>query len=127
VSVFLGEDQFYELEVWKNGKDLVLGIYEFTRHYPRRETYSLTDQLRRAAVSICANIAEGFERYHTKDKMRFYYHARGSLSECKSHIIISQELGYIDQAAARKIIDECDIVGRQLNAMISSLSKRLPS
>ena len=119
--------EFSDLEVWQRGKCLVREIYERTKDFPRQETYGLTDQLRRAAVSICANIAEGFERYYPKDKIRFYYHARGSLSECKSHIFIGKDLGYLTSDSATKLIEECKIIGKMLNAMISSLSRHIPS
>jgi four helix bundle protein len=119
--------EFSDLEVWQRGKELVREIYERTKEFPRQETYGLTDQLRRAAVSICANIAEGFERYYPKDKIRFYYHARGSLSECKSHILIGKDLGYLTSDTANKLIDKCNLIGKMLNAMISSLSRHIPS
>jgi len=115
--------EFYDLEVWKAGKDLVIRIYDLTKDFPRQERYGLVDQLRRAANSICANIAEGFSRYHAKDKIKFYYNARGSLSECKSHILIAKELKYISSDVADKLLEGFDSVGRMLNSMIASLSR----
>jgi len=113
--------EFQDLEVWKNAKQVVISIYRFTRDFPKQETYGLTDQLRRATNSICANIAEGFNRFHHKDKIKFYYNARGSISECKSHLLICQELGYLGKGSVDKLIEELDIIGKMLNAMINSL------
>jgi len=116
--------EFQDLEVWKNAKQVVISIYKFTRDFPKQETYGLTNQLRRAVNSICANIAEGFNRFHHKDKIKFYYNARGSISECKSHLLISQELGYLEKGNVNKLIEELDIIGKMLNAMINSLYLR---
>lgn len=117
--------EFSDLEVWRRGRELIRGIYDQTKLFPKQETYGLTDQLRRAAVSICANIAEGFERFYPKDKIRFYYQSRGSLSECKSHILIGVALGYINSDTSNKLIDECNIIGKMLNGLISSLANHI--
>jgi len=113
--------EFYEIEVWQEAKKLVIMVYDLAKKFPKHETYSLADQLRRAANSICANIAEGVERYHTKDKVRFYYNARGSISEGKSHLHISKELGYIKADKVTFLLKELDRIGIKLNNMISSL------
>jgi four helix bundle protein len=114
---------FNELEVWRKAKDLVILIYQFARQFPKEELYGLADQLKRAGNSICANIAEGFSRYHPKDKIKFYYNARGSISECKSHVYIAAELKYISQDNVKKLIVEYDVVGKMLNSMINSLNR----
>jgi len=119
--------EFSELEVWKRAKGVVIQIYELTRSFPKQETYGLIDQLRRSVNSICANIAEGFERYHTKDKVRFYYNARGSISECKSHLLISGELNYIKADKVMVLIKELDRIGIMLNNMISALYRAAQS
>lgn len=72
---------FYDLVAWQRGYQLVLDIYKITKDFPKEEMYGIVSQLRRAASSITANIAEGFERYHFKDKTRFYYQSRGSIAE----------------------------------------------
>ena len=92
---------FRGLKVWQDGKELTVAIYRITDTFPRREVFGLTDQLRRAANSVCANIAEGFDRFHTKDKIRFYYNSRGSISECISHLSIAAELNYLSVEEAR--------------------------
>jgi four helix bundle protein len=72
---------FYDLDSWKKGHLLVIEIYKITEYFPREEMYGIIGQTRRAASSITANLAEGFARYYFKDKVRFYYNARGSVSE----------------------------------------------
>ncbi len=86
---------FEDLEVWQMGKDIVIEIYQLLKDFPKEEIYGLTSQIKRAALSISANIAEGFGRYHYLDKAKFYLNARGSLYELKSHLLIAQELGYL--------------------------------
>jgi four helix bundle protein len=75
---------FYDLDAWKKTHKLVLEIYQITKDFPKDEAYGIIGQLRRAASSITANIAEGFSRYHFKDKIRFYYQARGSIAEVQN-------------------------------------------
>ena len=67
---------FYDLNTWKKAHELVIEIYNITKQFPREELYGIVNQLKRAASSITANLAEGFERYHFRDKIKFYYHAR---------------------------------------------------
>jgi four helix bundle protein len=114
---------FTELKVWQDSKELTVAIYRLTETFPRKEMFGLSDQLRRAANSICANIAEGFDRFHTKDKIRFYYHSRGSISECKSHLMIACELRYLTQEQAAELIEQFNSVSRLLNNMIASLNR----
>lgn len=84
--------EFTDLVVWQEGHKLVLLVYEQTNMYPKSESYSLVDQMRRAAVSITSNVAEGFGRHTYKEKIQFYYMAQGSLTELKNHILISKDL-----------------------------------
>ncbi len=115
--------EFSDLRVWQEAKKLALEIYQLTGRFPKSETYSLADQLRRSSVSICANIAEGFNRYHAKDKIRFYYNARGSISESQSHLLIAMELGYIDKPMTVNLVDNFDSVRKMLNAMVNSINR----
>src|SRR3989344_732720 len=87
---------FTDLKVWQEGHILVVMTYKITRKFPKEETYSLTDQARRAASSITANIAEGFGRHSYKEKLQFYYLAQGSLTELKNSILIAKDVGYLD-------------------------------
>lgn len=88
---------FTDLEAWKQNHVLVKEIYLLTNKFPKHERYGLIDQIRRSASSITANIAEGYGRYHTKDKVRFYYQARGSSTETMNHLILAYELDYISE------------------------------
>lgn len=86
---------FTDLIVWKEGHVLVLMVYRITKKFPKEETYSLIDQMRRAASSITANIAEGFGRNSYKEKLQFYYLSQGSLLELKNFILIGKDVGYL--------------------------------
>ena len=89
---------FRDVVVWQKAHQFVLNVYEFSRKFPREETYCLTSQFRRAAISIAANIAEGFKKKSNADKLRFYNIAQGSLAECEYYCILSQDLKYGDSA-----------------------------
>lgn len=111
------------MPVWQKAMELAKKVFSLTEGLPRKEDYGLTSQLRRSALSIPGNLAEGFGRHHTKDKLNFYYASRGSLAETKSHLIYGQEVGYFKQndcAGAIKLIDE---VWKEINALIRSLRK----
>jgi four helix bundle protein len=84
------------LIVWQKAHGFVLGVYQATKAFPREELYGLTSQFRRAAVSIPANIAEGFRKQSKTDKARFLNIAEGSLEECRYYLILAHDLGYLD-------------------------------
>src|SRR3990172_9325885 len=85
---------FRDLIVWEKSHEFVLSVYKLTENFPRHEVYGLTSQMRRAAVSISANIAEGFRKRGKADKARFMNTAEGSLEECHYYLILAQDLGY---------------------------------
>lgn len=116
---------FEDLEIWQLAEKLAIKIYELTIKFPSSEKFGLVSQLRAAVVSIAANIAEGFGRYHLKDKINFFYNARGSLLEVKSHLLISYKLGLIDNEKQEPILEEMKNLGVKLNNFINSL-KRTP-
>lgn len=87
-------ESFEEMPIWQRAMDLADKVFRLTERLPKKEDYGFTSQIRRSALSISANIAEGFGRKHTKDKQNFYYDARGSLCETKSHLIYGQRTGY---------------------------------
>lgn len=99
---------FYDLEAWKVSHDFALEIYKMTKDFPKEELYGIVSQMRRAASSVTANIAEGFSRYHFKDKIRFYYQARASISEVQNFLLLAKDLGYID-------FEKCKIAGEKGN------------
>jgi four helix bundle protein len=84
------------VEVWKKAHAWVLGVYKLTEGFPKHELFGLVAQLRRAAVSVPANFAEGFKKRSNADKARFYNIAQGSLEECRYYLILSRDLGYGD-------------------------------
>jgi four helix bundle protein len=87
---------FEDLLVWQKAHLFVIEVYKHTDSFPKSEMYGLTSQYRRAAVSIAANISEGFRKKGQADKLRFYNIAQGSLEECRYYIILSRDLGYIN-------------------------------
>ena len=89
---------FMDLECWQKAHEFVKAVYEVTKQFPEDERYGLTSQFRRAAVSIAANICEGYKKLSKSDKLRFMNIAQGSLEECRYYIILSLDINYIDQA-----------------------------
>ncbi|MEI6528537.1 MAG: four helix bundle protein [bacterium] len=96
---------FTDLNAWKESHKLVLEIYRITKNFPREEIFGLTSQMRRAAVSVTSNIAEGFGRYSGKEQVQFFYISFGSLTELKNQIIISKDIKYISETEYRHIDD----------------------
>jgi four helix bundle protein len=109
---------FRDLLVWRKAHEFVLAVYAFTADFPREETYGLAAQMRRAAVSVPANIAEGFRRRGRVDKARFMNMAEGSLEESRYYLILAQDLGYGDTAKLASALEE---VSRMLNAYAAAL------
>lgn len=110
---------FEDLDVWQMGKKLTLKIYELTISFPKEEIYGITSQLKRAALSVPANIAEGFGRYHFMDKAKFYLNARGSLYELKSHVLIAKELRFIKGESTDGVFQVIDDLSLKLNNLIN--------
>lgn len=110
---------FTDFEVWQTGKALVKQNYELTSHFPKEEIYGIISQIKRAALSVPANIAEGFGRYHFPDKAKFYINARGSLYELKSHLLISETLGFASTDQINNLIMIIDDLSVKLNNLIS--------
>ncbi len=104
---------FRDLVVWQKAHQFVLAVYGFTARFPKSETYGLTLQMRKAAVSIPANIAEGFRRRGKADKVRFLNTSEASLEESRYYLILSQDLGYGDTGALLNSLEE---VSRLLNS-----------
>jgi four helix bundle protein len=109
---------FRDLLVWRKAHEFVLAVYAFTAGFPRQETYSLALQMRRAAVSIPANIAEGFRRRGKIEKARFMNIAEGSLEESRYYLILAQDLGYGDTA---KLASAAEEVSRLLGAYTAAI------
>jgi four helix bundle protein len=97
---------FEDLLVWQKAHQFVLAAYRLSRTFPRTETYGLASQLRRAAVSIAANIAEGFKKRGRADKLRFFNIAQGSIEESRYYLILARDLDYGDVSESSKLLDE---------------------
>ena len=107
---------FEDLTVWQESQNLAVIIYKVTTQYPTSEQFALTNQLRRAVASISANIAEGFGRETSKDKLHFYTMAYGSLLETKNFLYLSQKLGYITQDELSDILPQTISCQKLINA-----------
>ena len=116
---------YRELLAWQKAMDLVVSCYKLTEQFPSAEKFGLTNQLRRAAVSVPANIAEGSGRQHTPDFLRFLSIAYGSLMEIETHIQITHRLGYVDDEAVRNLLDDTAQLGRIINGLMRSLRTKL--
>jgi four helix bundle protein len=114
-------DAYQDLIAWRKATQLALDIYRCTRTFPKDELYGLTSQMRRAAVSVASNIAEGKGRYSRKEFLQFLYRARGSLLELQTQLFIAGELDYLESISARRIKDKADELGRILNGLTTSV------
>ncbi|WP_395943271.1 four helix bundle protein [Brevundimonas sp.] len=112
---------YRELTVWRDGVALVKACYLVTRSFPKDELFGLTSQIRRASVSVPANIAEGYGRGSRKDYVRHLMIAQGSLKELETHLIIATEVELITPAQTDPVLDRCDHLGRGVGALIRSL------
>jgi four helix bundle protein len=114
-------ERFEDLDVWKKAHKLVLEIYRITKDFPIEERYCLVSQMPRSAVSIPANIAEGFKKRTLKDKSNFYNISQGSLEELRYYIILTSDLGYLrDSKVFESIFND---IGRMLYGLIKSLNR----
>ncbi len=112
---------FQDLDVWKKAHAWVLDIYRLSECFPKHELFGLTSQLRRAAVSVPANIAEGFKRKGILDKARFYNIAQGSLEECRYYLVLARDLHYADTEQLAEALDEVSrLLDSYLRAMLAS-------
>ncbi len=113
---------FQQLDAWQEAHKLVLMVYELTKDFPSDERFGLVSQMRRAAVSIPANIVEGFKRRGIQEKVRFYNISESSLEELKYYFILSKDLGYI--ASKKEENSQAETVGRLINGLINSTERR---
>lgn len=107
---------FRDLRVWQAAFELTLQIYKITSKFPAMENYGLSNQMNRAAISVCSNIAEGFGRRSRKEKDYFYSNANGSLTELENQLLIASGVGYINNTAQDNAMNMCETAHRQLAA-----------
>lgn len=112
---------FRELDIWKKGIELVKEIYRITAKFPNSELYGLTSQMRRSAVSVPSNVAEGFRRRHSKEFKQFLSIALASLAELETQLVIAEELHYLESEDENRILEFIDHISR----MIANLAKKL--
>ena len=120
-------ENFRDLIVWQKAVDLVLEIYRATSNFPRQEQYVLTAQLRRAAISIPSNIAEGRGRFSRSDFLHFLMQARGSLFELETQLLIAQRLGYLTEQEHASVLARCAEVAKLLNGMVRAFRAKTGS
>jgi four helix bundle protein len=107
-----------KLEAWSKAIELVTDVYRGSEHFPREERYGLTSQIRRAAVSIPANLAEGAGRRSAKEFAYFLSNSQGSASELETELIIANRLGYLDEATFAKLISQLERIGRLITGLM---------
>jgi len=115
---------FRDLRVWQAGMDLVEMIYRLSVNFPRHETYGLTSQIRRSAISIPSNIAEGHARKHTKEFLKFISVAQGSLAELQTQIEIASRIGYATTSDVDEILEFSVSLSKQLQALRNAIVRR---
>jgi len=119
----MSHSSFRDLRVWQEAMRLTAEIYKSTANFPKHEQYGLTQQIRRAAVSVPSNIAEAKGHHSDKEFVRFLLHARGSLLELQTQLSIAEDLVYLSKQNSRTLLDKTEVVGRALNGLINSMTK----
>jgi four helix bundle protein len=114
---------YRDLEVWQAAMKMVFDVYRNTATFPKQEMFGLTSQLRRAAVSVASNIAEGKGRFSDRELSQFLSMARGSLFEIETQVAIALELGYLAKPQSQELLNRCAEVGRLLNVFIKAVRK----
>ena len=112
---------FENIIAWQKAHAFVLLVYRVTKHFPKDEIFGLTSQFRRAAVSIEANIAEGYKKLSKADKLRFFNISQGSLEECRDYIILSRDLGYISQIEFEELHTGLETISKFLNSYCKAI------
>jgi len=118
---------YKDLIAWQRAMDLVSVLYDATDDFPKRETYSLTDQMRRAAVSIPSNIAEGQAHFSRREFRHFLRHSSGSLAELETQILIAQRRNYLTESQTAELLRRTHEVGRILSGLLNSLKDPTPT
>lgn len=116
---------YKDLDIWKRSCAVVTDIYRVTEPFPKREMFGITNQLRRAAVSVPSNIAEGAARLYTREYIRFLSNALGSIAEIETQFKVAVDLGYTNQQRVASITQELDEIGKMTRRLIQRLEERL--
>lgn len=116
---------YQELKVWQKAMDLAVSCYQVTKAFPKDELYGLTSQIRRAATSVPANIAEGQGRHGTKEFLHFLSVARGSIKELETHVILSQRVGLLQCEELQSVLAQTEEISRMMAGLRAALESRL--
>jgi len=116
-----GVNNFKDLKIWKAAIKLVKKVYMVSSKLPKEEMYGLTSQMRRSAISIPSNVAEGFRRQHNNEFKQFLYISLGSCAELETQMIIAEELGYIDKGQTSQLFEDSDYICRMTSNLIKTL------
>ena len=117
---------FEDLKVWQKSHELVLEVYKVTQRFSNEEKFGLTSQIRRSAVSVAANIAEGSKRQHLKEYIQALYIAQGSLSETNYYLLLARDLKYLTNVKSQELFDRSEEIGKMLSGLINSLKNLTP-
>ena len=112
---------FKEMPIWQEVMEIAEEIFKLSETFPKKEDYGLTSQIRRSALSISANVAEAYGREHTLDKVKFYYYARGSVTETQSHLEYTRRVGYTEELKSALLDKRLGQVYKDLNNIIIAL------
>jgi four helix bundle protein len=116
---------YRDLEVWQRAMELSRSVYSVTSRFPREELYGITSQMRRAAVSVPSNVAEGHARCSTKEFLHHLSMALGSLAELETQLILSESLGFVTPDDLNKLLSDSDALGKRMRSLMESLRKRV--
>lgn len=115
---------FTDLDTWKYGHKLVISTYQATSDFPKQEQYGLTSQIRRSALSVTSNIAEGFSRQGKKEKIQFYYIAKGSLTEFQNQLLVAKDVSYLKKETFENLANQTIMVSKLLTGLIRSANQK---
>lgn len=113
---------YKDLDIWKRSIDLITKIYKTIAFFPKDEIYGLTSQMKRSAISIPSNIAEGFARQYNKEYKQFLYIALGSCAELNTQVITADKLGYLQNDRSKELQDDIDILSRMIMSLIKKIN-----
>ena len=116
--------RFEDVIAWQKARVFINHVYRATKGFPSEEKFGLTSQFQRAAVSIAANIAEGYKRMGKDDKLRFFNYSQGSLEECRCYIYLAKDFNYISDEEAIQMIEEIEETSRVLNGYMNTTKNR---
>lgn len=118
-------NSYRDLKVWQKSMELAYMVYDLVKILPREEQYSLSDQMRRAVISIPSNISEGYYRNTTREYIRFLSISKGSLGELETQLYLCEGLGYANKEKTAPILQKCDEIGKMLTVLIKNLQSKM--